>query len=280
MIVPATRRWLTVWLAAAALAAIFAAEAATTSTVPSGNTQMLSRFADFKNPVFTSIFENRWAVPPSPAWTPLGAVGTPWPDGSGIFQISTKRGSGFRFVQNESVPRGSGNGVLIADVDHLIDQQGYLGTLTDLSGDVMFPRAGNPKGFPHFGDWNVLWEFTQDTAVTNKFGVDAFGRGGPAFYVSTLNPGDANHNRKARAPSRIVFDRWYHWRWQIKWSEGADGFVSFWLDGKRIALLRGPTISTAAGPPYVEWGWYGGEQPGRTEVRYAGLRAYTGFPGE
>jgi polysaccharide lyase-like protein len=264
---------------AAAVVAAGSVGAARTFSAPSGSVQVLDGFSDFKNPIFTSTFENRWAVPPSPVWTRLGEVGTPWADGSGIFRIATKRGAGFRFVQNELVPRGSGNGVLMADVDHLVDQQTYLGTLSDFSGDVMFPRAGNPRGFPPFGDWNVLWEFTQDTAVANAFGVDALAPRGPRFYVSTFNPGDSSHNRKARGPSRIVFDRWYHWRWQIKWSEGADGFVMFWLDGKRIAFLNGPTISAAAGPPYLEWGWYGGEQPGRNDVRYAGLRATTGVAG-
>jgi Polysaccharide lyase len=273
-----TKRWWAVWLVAGAVVATGVAGVAHTSTSRAGSAQVLDDFSDFRNAVFTSIFENRWAVPPSPVWTALGEVGTPWADGSGIFRISTKRGIGFRFVQNELVPRGSGNGVLMADVDHVVDQQTYLGTLSDFSGDVMFPRSGNPRGFPPFGDWNVLWEFTQDTAVPNSFGVDALPPRGPRFYVSTLNPGDPSHNRKSRAPSRIVFDRWYHWRWQIKWSEGADGFVVFWLDGKRIALMKGPTVSAASGPPYLEWGWYGGEQPGRNEVRYAGLRAYTGFP--
>lgn len=265
---------------AGVVAATVAVGAAQTSTTPSVNAQVLDEFSDFKNPVFTAIFENRWAVPPSSAWTDLGAVGPPWADGSGIFRVPAKHGTGFRFVQNESVPRGSGNGVLMADVDHLIDQEAYLGTISDFSGDVMFPRAGNPQGFPPFGDWNVLWEFTQDTAVANKFGVDALGRRGPAFYVSTLNPNDSRHNRKARASSRIIFDRWYRWRWQIKWSEDADGFVMFWLDGKRMAYLKGPTISSASGPPYLEWGWYGGEQPGQNEVRYAGLRAHAGVSGQ
>ena len=236
---------------------------------------VLDELADFKDKVWTDTFLNRWKVPPSKTWTPYGYVGERWADGSGIFERTTRYGPGFRFVQNEAVPRGSGSGVMIADVDHILDQQAYLGTVTDISGNAMFPRSGNPRGFPPFGDWNVLFEFTQSDAVYNLFGVDAFVRGGPRFYVRSFDAGSpGNRNgRKARSRFTVKFDRWYHWQWQIKWSQGSDGFVNFWVNGQRIAAWTGPTLPAGDDPPYLEFGWYGGYDPARNEVRYAALRA-------
>jgi Polysaccharide lyase len=70
----------------------------------------------------------------------------------------------------------------------------------------------------------------------------------------------------------VVFDHWYDWRWQIKWSGGSDGFVNFWLDGQQIAAFTGSSISAAAGAPYLEWGFYGGVDPAHNEVMYGNLR--------
>lgn len=234
---------------------------------------VLDDFTDFRNNVWTETFLHRWS-PPTNSWTSLSVSGTPWPDGSGIFEMLTKKGPGFRFVQNGSVPRGSGNGVQIADVDHLVDQQRYIGTVTDFVGKVMFPPSGNPNGFPAYGDWNVLWEFTQSDVVHNLFGVDALARGGPRLYVRTFDPArpDNRNGRKARARAPLQLGRWYDWRWQIKWSEGEDGFVNFWFDGRRIAAWKGPNLAPGSGAPYLELGWYGGEEPGRNEVRYAALQ--------
>lgn len=240
-----------------------------------GSAMALERFSDFKDTVWTETFLNRWRVPPSKNWTGLGYVGERWPDGSGIFEQRTPYGLGFRFVQNEEVSRGSGAGVMIADVDHILDQQNYLGTVTDLSGKVMFPKAGNPRRFPRFGDWNVLWEFSQSDAVYNLFGIDAVVHAGPRFYVRSFdaaNPENRN-GRKARSRFPVRFDHWYTWRWQIRWSDGGDGFVNFWVNGQRIAAWTGPTLPPNSDAPYIELGWYGGFEPGRNEVRFAALRA-------
>ena len=238
---------------------------------PSVGGRALTRFSDFRNNVWSEIFVNRWQ-PPSKSWTPLGYQGTPWVDGSGIFEVPTRHGPGFRFVQNERVPRGSGRGVQIADVDNLVDRELYLGTVTSVSGMMMFPRAGNPKGFPAFGDWNVLWEWTQGTAVYNGFGVDSLAPGGPRIYVSSFNPSDPARNRKVRASSVLKYDRWYDWRWQIKWSTGSDGFVNFWLGARRVASMTGATVAPWSAAPWLQWGWYGGDAAGRNEVVYARLR--------
>ena len=230
----------------------------------------LDDFTDFRNNAWTETFLNRWA-PPAKSWTALGYAGPAWSDGSGIYEISTPHGRGFRFAQYDAVPRGSGNGVQIADVDSIVDQQNFLGTVTRLSGKIMFPRAGNPNGFPAYGDWNVLWEWGQSNTVDNGFGVDALAPGGPTLYVTTFNPANPGSDRKARASSPLVYDRWYDWRWEIKWSQGSDGFMNFWLDGQQVAAFTGPTSNPTASAPYLQWGWYGGSTPGRNEVQYAGL---------
>jgi chitodextrinase len=232
---------------------------------PSGGA--LDDFSDFKNNVWTDMFLNRWRSPPSAHWTPPGYTGEAWPDGSGIFEVSTSHGPGFRFVQGEGVPRASGNGVQMADVDNLVDQQSYLGTVTDISGKVMFPASGNPSGFPAYGDWNCLWEFSEGVSVFNQFGIDAIAN---KLYVRSYDP-STQWTRKALAPSTLQYDRWYDWRWQIKWSRGSDGFVNFWIDGQLIAAWTGANLPANSQAPWLQWGWYGGTQPQRNEVLYAAL---------
>ena len=236
------------------------------SPPPSGGTA-LDDFADFRNNVWTETFLNRWA-PPAKSWTALGYTGPAWSDGSGIYEVSTPHGRGFRFLQGTAVPRASGSGVQMADIDSIVDHQSYIGVVTDVSGKVMFPASGNPNGFPAYGDWNTLWEFTEGVAVFNQFGVDALAN---KLYVRSFNPATGG-TRKAHAPSTLQYDRWYDFRWQIKWSRGSAGFVNFWIDGQQIASWTGANLPSSSPAPWLQWGWYGGNQNMKNEVLYAALR--------
>jgi hypothetical protein len=261
-----------------------------TSVPPTGGSTgtgtALSSFSSFKNNAFGEapnghIFEHRWYSSDSggacPVWTGIASTcTTAWPDGSGVSEVSTPYGPGFNMRAYSAFNRASGAIMGMSDINHLIPTSGYLGTTTELSGRIMFPSSGNPKtadqptGFPAYGDWNVLWEFTQSSMIANGMGVDATAAGGPRVYVSTCDPSGGYPNRKAETPA-IAFDTWYSFRWQIHWSDNSDGFSNFWWNGQQIASWTGRTVNSSKGSPYIEWGWYGGMNHARNEVVYAGL---------
>ena len=227
----------------------------------------LQRFTDFKNNVWTDLFLQRWQVPPASNWTPLSYTGTPWSDGSGIFEITTPHGPGFRFKQGTAVPRSSGGGVQMTDIDHIVDQQNYLGVILDQRGKFMLPASGNPSGFPQYADWNALWEWSEDVNVFNQFGIDGYDN---KLYVRTYDQA-SNWTRKVKSASPLALDRWYDWRWQIKWATNSSGFVNFWLDGTQLAAWTGSNLPAMHSAPHLQWGWYGGTQQALNEVQYAGL---------
>jgi Polysaccharide lyase len=242
-------------------------------TQASGEGRPLSDYTAFKNAGFGpdsaypgsgAIFENKCVPPDTNGFHGQGdPCAIPWSDGSGIFEIATPYGPGFRFVQYEEVPQGEG--VLIADVDHLVDRQNYLGTVFDLSGKFMLPSSGNPNGFPPSGG---LWKFSTDSKVSNGFGVDGISN---RIYVSTYKADATDGTVRYASANEYKPDQWYDFRWQIKWSEGSDGFMNFWLDGKRVATHTGATLPHEGGI-YIEWGWSGGNDPQKNEVRFGALR--------
>ena len=101
-----------------------------------------------------------------------------------------------------------------------------------------------------------------------RLGVDALAN---KLYVRSFNPATGG-TRKAHAPSTLQYDRWYDFRWQIKWSRGSDGFVNFWVDGQQIASWTGANLPSSSPAPWLQWGWYGGNQNMTNEVLYAALR--------
>ncbi len=255
-------------LVVCAVAAIIVAGEATARV--GGSVTSLNRFADFGNGKFAGTFINRWRVPSAERWTGLSDSGEPWPSGGGIWEVATPYGPGFRFVTTDEMTTYPGaKSAQVVDIDHLVDQDSYLGTVTTASGKFLLPRAGNPDGFPPFRDFNALWEFGPGIASNNQFGIDAAAH---RLYVRSYAAGLPNNRRKALAPGRIRFDHWYDWRWQIKWSTGPDGFVNFWLDRRQIVSWLGPTIPEGLEPPWIQFGFYGGTQKHRNEVWWARLR--------
>ena len=235
-----------------------------------GSTTVLDDFTDFRNNVFTSTMVNRWRAPTAPNWTALGYTGEAWPSGGGLRRVSTRHGPGFRFTATDEMSIYSGaKAAQVADVDNLVDQQAYLGTVFDLSGKLKFPASGNPQGFPAYHSWNVLWEFGPGLPSSNQFGVNGITN---RIYVRTYKPGNRDNRRQAESRARIRYDRWYDFRWQVKFSTGSDGFVNFWLDGVQMARWTGPTLPTGVDAPWIQWGFYSADSKPRNEVVYAALR--------
>lgn len=200
-----------------------------------------------------------------------------------ITEVATAKGPGFRFIVD--FPGGSGNGVQIIDgtptpSDNLcsvLDQQNYLGATMDLSGWIMFPSSGNTggsfgTGFPDYYDWCALWEYGPGYTWNNQWGVV-----GPTrqIYVRSYLNGAQDSRRKAVGPT-FSLDTWHQWRWVVKSSEGASGFVKFYWNGTDITggAWTGPTQPVGNPTPWIQWGFYCADIV-NNEVYYADVRLTT-----
>jgi hypothetical protein len=195
-------------------------------------------------------------------WTGRNESGTPWPDGSGIFNPSP---GVFRFVNKGSVPTGSGNGIQSASV--------YPAKL-DISGKVRFPSAGNPNGFQtSSGDWNALFEWVDGShTVFNQVGVDAT-QGTPTLYVRTYNPSSGGTQKvRAQTPAQF-YDVDHSFRWDSKLSKGSDGYVRFWFNGQQVMNYSGPTVDATwnLSKVWIQWGWYGDSPQHKNEIVFSDL---------
>ena len=234
-------------------------------STPSG--ALYDEFSDFSPPYSNMLFLRRWS---DMSLSGLGDTGTAWGDGSGIYEISTAEGDGFRWYQGSAVPRGSGGGVQIAS--HF--KGGSFGEY-DITGKLMLPSGNNPT-FPSYGDWNVIWEWVDGShTIRNALGVDALAPGGPTFYVTTYKPGFGYHsnNLKVRADDPLVKGQWYDFRWHLNLSKSGDGFARFWLDGDQIMDHSGATLSSDYNAKiWTQFGWYGGTAAASNEVQIVDLR--------
>jgi len=198
---------------------------------------------------------NRWRVAPigSDPFTDETQSGTPWPSvgEASIQEVSTPHGSGFKFLSTAEQLVGSGGKK--TEVHDNTHTRG-MGFTDEFSGKFMFPAAGNPDGFPrNFPSWNVFWDHHGSGRVPFFMGIDTTEvpyRN--TIYVESVAGGNV---RKAHAPAELVYDRWYSFRYQIKWSSGSDGFVKWYLDGQLLADWTGPTID-AGDNVNLQFGFY------------------------
>jgi hypothetical protein len=66
-------------------------------------------------------------------------------------------------------------------------------------------------------------------------------------------------------------DKWVDWVFQVRWSNGPDGFVRVWKDGQAVADDAGPNMSPAELAPYFKfgiykWPWKGSEKDAPSKV--------------
>jgi Polysaccharide lyase len=240
---------------------------ATTARTAPGSVVVMDDFRDFGNARFGDTLINRWKVPlGEDPWSAPDEVGEPWASGGGVFEVLTPRGRGFRFVVTPEMQVATGGKVAqIGDIDHLVMGLGYTEVW---SGAVMLPAAGNRNGLPRgYRDWGCLLEFgTGGSKVHTQFGIDSVAR---KLYFRALDP-EKHGTRRALAPSKLVYDKWYAFRLRIKWSYGSDGLAQFWLDGRMLANWKGATLNPGE-QPYLQFGFYSGAQY-RNEVWWSRLQ--------
>jgi Polysaccharide lyase len=229
----------------------------------------IDSFCDTTTPWGQNLINRWYTVLGDNPWYACNSTGTPWPDGGGMWEISTPYGPGFRMIATDEMKvLSGGKRAQIADIGHLV---GPVGSTEDWSGKMMFPAAGNPNGFPrNYPDWGILVDFHDSSA----------GAGGGGIGIDTTDAPFRNNfyfdwnlrgvKRKAVSPNQLVYDRWYSWRIQLKFSSGSDGFIKWWLDGQLLADWTGPTLA-AGEVPYLQFGFYSAAQLSN-EVRHADLR--------
>ncbi len=256
----------------------------------------LQYFTDFKNTAFGpdhayagsgAIFNRKCNPTPSSNGFANQAIVCPtaWADGSGIFEITEPGiGDGLDFRWYQTTPRGSGHGIQLADIGHIIPNS--LPADFDLYWDMMWPSADNPSGFPPFSgdpstdEWNIIIEFTDCGFQSNAVGIANFSSPKPKLYV-TAGIGVDNQKRRAKSSWLIQMNQWYSVHYQGKLSKTSTGRVI--LDAgprggtqERIADWSGPTSNPCDGSPYVELGPYGMNQLGRNRLKICNMQNLLG----
>jgi chitodextrinase len=242
-------------------ASIGASTAACPPSLPSAGT-VIDSFDDTWTPWGKNLI-NRWRVPlGSDPWSAPGDIGTPWPSGGGMWQVSTPYGPGFKMIATDEMKvMSGGKKAEQADVGHLA---GTAQAVEVWSGKVMFPAAGNANGFPRgLPAWNVFLQFHGQGAGLTTMGIDTGTTSSSNnIYIQTYENGI---RRKAEDPNRLVYDKWYSWKIEVKWSSGSDGYIKWWLDGvlMRWNLENGNGTTTQTGPtteandrPWLQFGFY------------------------
>lgn len=231
-----------------------------------GATRMLiDDFDDTTTPWGQNLI-NRWQVSSGvDPWSAPSDAGTAWPSGGGMWEVRTPFGRGFRFVATpEMSVISAGKKSEMADIGNLVQGAGHTETW---SGLVMFPKAGNPHGFPrNYPDWNVFFDFHSNSGIPLQMGIDTTDEPRRNHIYAVLHP-SGGKTRKATSRSRLVYDRWYSWRMQLRWSSSSDGFLKWWLNDLLLADWKGPTLGEAE-VPYLQFGFYSADRL-RNEVWHA-----------
>jgi len=141
------------------------------------------------------------------------------------------------------------------------------GTTEDWSGNLMFPSAGNPNGFPKVWHAGVLWEFHTETASGLHLALDNTSFSTPRFRLGVYT--GPNTYKIYNSQTSVSFDRWYAWRLRVKWSTGSDGFVQGWIDSEQVVDYSGPTIVSSEHPK-IQFGFDAKNQR-RNEVWFANV---------
>ncbi len=247
----------------------FPGRAASASSVPAPPPSLsgtpIDTFDDAMTP-WTENLINRWQPVNDYHWSSPWASGTPYASGGGMWHVSTRHGGGFKFIVTPkmTVPSG-GKMALIADVDHLIDQEAFLGTTEEWSGKFMFPERGNPDGFPSVFT-GLVWEWHTETMSGNNISIDPKTK---KLRFMVYDPATQWY-REARARTPVRYNHWYSWRVRVKWSYGLDGFFKGWIDDQLIANFTDATLKPDE-HPYLQFGYYARAEK-RNEVWHAGIR--------
>jgi hypothetical protein len=186
----------------------------------------------------------------------------------GASEISTPSGPGFRFVVPASMhpPWDVTSKASMGKWSYPAD---FLGKTYTWTLDVMLPSAGNPNGLPETWHAGTLFQDHTSSQSGHHLALDSVMFPTNRFrYGVWIGPG--NNYEYQWSEQAIQYDRWYRFKWEIKYSTGADGYVKMWMDGVQVVNHAGPSIEPGSGLA-MQVGYYSAAQL-TNEVRYGGVQ--------
>lgn len=206
-------------------------------------TKTLNRFADFDPGIAWNKWQNVYQGSPT-------GSGTAWPDGGGIFEVSTPHGPGFRHrVTPAMIYQSTGDSKLarLSWGDGNPATLGFENKSQVWEWHWQFPSSDNVSGFPSSGlgpgELFLL-------RVTNSDGIGQPGYVGHGFNLGFVNSVlRFQHFRSTGSNTfswtygpNVNLDQWYKFRWEIRHSSGSDGYIRAFTDDVQWVNYVGPTI--------------------------------------
>jgi hypothetical protein len=122
---------------------------------------------------------------------------------------------------------------------------------------ILFPDdyVEPPMSTASTWNWAVVFNFhnTNPGAGQANFQISAM----PASAIASDRPTGLNFQVASGSQAKpttyhapigpVVRNVWYHFVYHLKWSPGADGFITAWVNGARKMEYRGPTLYAGQG---------------------------------
>ena len=141
----------------------------------------------------------------------------------------------------------------------------WLGKTYEFRYSTNFPSAGNPTGFPGVAGEHacVFFEIGHTDLTSGHFvAVDTDAAPDNYFAAIDVDGTEPGYEYQQVGGSHLVqWDTWVQWRFVIKWSYTANGFVRIYKDGALFASKEDFASVVQAdpdtsGPPSLHTGWY------------------------
>lgn len=216
------------------------------SPTPPSVWKELNSFDDF------SLAWNKWQDQYQGSPTSTSPPHTQWASPGGIFEVSTPYGPGFHHIVTPAMIYQSTGDTKMARLSWGNGTPSFL----DFYGRSQvwdwywnLPAADNASGFPSagLGPGELLL-----TRTTMSDGVSQPGYVGHGFNLGFVNSvlrfqffrSTGNNTFAWTYGPNVVLDRWYHFRWEIKWISDSTGYIRAFTDDmvNPWVFYTGPTI--------------------------------------
>ena len=97
-------------------------------------------------------------------------------------------------------------------------------------------------------DWfsGVLWEFHTKISSGHSLAIDVTSTPQPCFKIIR----EVEGGWTPYYTDSLIFNHWYHVMIQVKWSLGPDGYIRWFIDGRKWLDYSGATCFPGDGDPY------------------------------
>jgi polysaccharide lyase-like protein len=177
--------------------------------------------------------------------------------------MSTPYGPGWTFTcaDTDIAPWDSQDKAILAQ----LYQSGIIGTEVQWTFYLNLPTQ---KFLPDFFP-GLLWEFHTKTSPGHNLQIDVTSTPQPCFRI-TRDAGAGAEPDKTYTDS-LILDHWYHVMIQVKWSLGSDGYIRWFIDGRKWLDYSGATCFPDDGDPYLQFGYYSRTGAGTNYSQFGGI---------